>query len=308
MPSGGVPIDMPSPSIGTGCGCGSRVSSDSRPADPVRHHHADRFARPRGCRSASPERPTRSRPIARLIRSAGCQRCQSDRRDAARRSGQPSRRGQCGRRARGSCRAIRPSARPGMQAGGEQEDGEGRAAGTPHAQAYPRSARSVEWVDGSWPSCGASDAGDARRVRRRELERSAIESADRRPAPPGGFPVTTLTARDGTAFGVQVIATGLEIPWSLAFAPDGRLFITERPGRVRIFANGQLQAEPALVLTDVFTSGESGILGLALHPDFATNHFVYLTYTATGPNGAGRAARAVPRGGQPSGRSRGPAR
>jgi aldose sugar dehydrogenase len=103
---------------------------------------------------------------------------------------------------------------------------------------------------------------------------------------PGGFPVTTLTARDGTAFGVQVIATGLQIPWSLAFAPDGRLFITERPGRVRIFANGQLLAEPALELNDVFTSGESGVLGLALHPDFATHHFVYLTYTANGPNGA----------------------
>jgi len=104
--------------------------------------------------------------------------------------------------------------------------------------------------------------------------------------PPGGVPIIRLTAQDGTAFGVQVLATGLEIPWALAFAPDGRLFITERPGRVRIFTNGQLQAEPALVLTDVFTAGESGILGLALHPDFATNHLVYLTYTATGPNGA----------------------
>jgi glucose/arabinose dehydrogenase len=102
---------------------------------------------------------------------------------------------------------------------------------------------------------------------------------------PGGFPVSTFTARDGTAFGVQVIATGLQIPWSLAFAPDGRLFITERPGRVRIIGNGQLQAEPALELTDVFTNGESGVLGLALHPDFATNHLVYLTYTANGPDG-----------------------
>ena len=84
---------------------------------------------------------------------------------------------------------------------------------------------------------------------------------------------------------VQVVATGLQIPWSLAFAPDGRLFITERPGRVRIFANGQLQAAPALALSDVFTSGESGVLGLALHPDFATNHLVYLTYTANGADG-----------------------
>src|SRR5690606_15692184 len=74
-------------------------------------------------------------------------------------------------------------------------------------------------------------------------------------------------------------------PWSLAFAPDGRLFVTERPGRVRVVQNGQLLPEPALALTDVFTTGESGILGLALHPDFASNGFVYLTYTAVTPDG-----------------------
>lgn len=103
--------------------------------------------------------------------------------------------------------------------------------------------------------------------------------------PPGGVPVTTFTAADGTRFGVQTLATGLQIPWSLAFAPDGRLFISERPGRVRVFQNGQLLPDPALTLTDVFTTGESGILGLAVHPDFASNHFVYLTYTARGPRG-----------------------
>jgi glucose/arabinose dehydrogenase len=103
--------------------------------------------------------------------------------------------------------------------------------------------------------------------------------------PPGGIPVRTFTAQDGTRYGVQTLVTGLQIPWSLAFTPDGRLFITERPGRVRVFANGALLTEPALTLTDVFTTGESGILGLATHPDFATNHFVYLTYTANGPRG-----------------------
>jgi glucose/arabinose dehydrogenase len=102
---------------------------------------------------------------------------------------------------------------------------------------------------------------------------------------PGGIPVETFTATDGTRFGVQVLVTGLSIPWSLAFAPDGRLFLTERPGRVRIYSGGQLLADPALVLDDVFTTGESGVLGLALHPDFASNHFVYLTYTANGPRG-----------------------
>jgi glucose/arabinose dehydrogenase len=103
--------------------------------------------------------------------------------------------------------------------------------------------------------------------------------------PPGGLPVTTFTAADGTRFGVQTLATGLQIPWSLAFAPDGRLFITERPGRVRVVHNGQLLAEPALTLPDVFTSGESGFLGLALHPDFAVNRHVFLTYTASGATG-----------------------
>ncbi len=82
-----------------------------------------------------------------------------------------------------------------------------------------------------------------------------------------------------------MLVTGLQIPWALAFAPDGRLFLTERPGRVRVYMNGQLLAEPALALSDVYTNGESGILGLALHPDFASNHFVYLTYTASGPSG-----------------------
>jgi glucose/arabinose dehydrogenase len=102
---------------------------------------------------------------------------------------------------------------------------------------------------------------------------------------PGGFPITAFTAADGTRFGVQTLATGLQIPWSLAFAPDGRLFITERPGRVRIYQNGQLLAEPALTLGDVFTNGESGFLGIALDPTFATTRHVFLTYTAEGPRG-----------------------
>lgn len=103
--------------------------------------------------------------------------------------------------------------------------------------------------------------------------------------PPGGWPVTAFTAADGTRFGVQTLATGLQIPWALAFTPDGRLFITERPGRVRIYQNGQLLAEPALTLSGVFTSGESGFLGIAVHPAFSTNRHVYLTYTATTSRG-----------------------
>ena len=106
------------------------------------------------------------------------------------------------------------------------------------------------------------------------------------PAPgPTPAPSDIFTASNGTRFGVQVLATGLEIPWAMAFAPDGRLFFTERPGRVRIFQNNQVLPEPALTLTGLHTDGESGLLGLALHPSFATNGFVYIVYDVEDPNG-----------------------
>jgi aldose sugar dehydrogenase len=71
----------------------------------------------------------------------------------------------------------------------------------------------------------------------------------------------------------------------MAFAPDGRLFVTERPGRVRIIESGRL-LPAALVLDDVAAVGEAGALGLTLHPQFAANRFVYIAYTARLPNGA----------------------
>jgi glucose/arabinose dehydrogenase len=115
---------------------------------------------------------------------------------------------------------------------------------------------------------------------------SACDDKGSPAAPPPPAPVSeTFTAADGTRFAVQVVITGLEVPWSLAFAPDGRLFVSERPGRVRVVQNGSLLAAPALTLTDVAATGESGLLGLTLHPDFATNHFVYLAYTSRGRQG-----------------------
>jgi aldose sugar dehydrogenase len=89
-----------------------------------------------------------------------------------------------------------------------------------------------------------------------------------------------FTTRDGVRFRVETVLTGLEIPWSLNFAPDGRVFVTERPGRVRIVgASGS--SELALSLDGVFTQGEAGLLGLALDPEFAQNRFVYLYYSAS---------------------------
>jgi aldose sugar dehydrogenase len=101
------------------------------------------------------------------------------------------------------------------------------------------------------------------------------------PAPPGEVFITD----DGVRFRVEVVATNLAIPWSMAFAPDGRLFVTERPGRVRILNLTTRTTELALTVEDVRAEGEGGLLGLALDPAFAQNGFVYLYYTATAAGG-----------------------
>jgi glucose/arabinose dehydrogenase len=94
-----------------------------------------------------------------------------------------------------------------------------------------------------------------------------------------------FTTQDGVRFRVETVLTALEIPWSLNFAPDGRLFITERPGRVRIASLGG-SSELALTVDDVYAQGEAGVLGLALDPQFAQNRFVYIYHSAVVPGGA----------------------
>ncbi|GBD20945.1 Aldose sugar dehydrogenase YliI [bacterium HR28] len=96
------------------------------------------------------------------------------------------------------------------------------------------------------------------------------------PATP--VPTPTVPTSGPVAIRVETVLTGLEAPWEVAFAPDGRLFLTERPGRVRLAVNGELLAEPALTLP-VAAVGEGGLLGLALHPNFGETHWVYLYYT-----------------------------
>jgi glucose/arabinose dehydrogenase len=81
------------------------------------------------------------------------------------------------------------------------------------------------------------------------------------------------------ALRVETALRHLEVPWVLAFAPDGRLFFTERPGRVRGVTDGKLAAEPVARLP-VSASGEGGLMGLALDPDFGRTHHLYVCYTA----------------------------
>lgn len=77
----------------------------------------------------------------------------------------------------------------------------------------------------------------------------------------------------------EEVVTGLEVPWGIAFLPNNQMLVTERPGRVRLVQNGELQQSPVATL-EITASGEGGLLGIAAHPDFASNRFFYLYYTA----------------------------
>lgn len=89
---------------------------------------------------------------------------------------------------------------------------------------------------------------------------------------------------------VETVASGLEHPWALDFLPDGRILVTERPGRLRIVAvDGSLSA-PLAGVPAVHARGQGGLLDVAVDPDFATTGLIYITYAEAGEGGVGTAA------------------
>jgi aldose sugar dehydrogenase len=88
---------------------------------------------------------------------------------------------------------------------------------------------------------------------------------------------------------VEIIARGLEHPWSLESLPDGRMLVTERAGRLRsVAADGQL-SEPVSGVPEVFAQSQGGLLDVALDPGFASSRLVYLSYSEPGDGGASTA-------------------
>lgn len=78
---------------------------------------------------------------------------------------------------------------------------------------------------------------------------------------------------------VEVIADNLENPWAVVMLPDGRLLITERPGRLRIVENGVLLKEPVAGIPPVFARGQGGLMDVELHPDYEENGWIYLAFS-----------------------------
>jgi aldose sugar dehydrogenase len=106
--------------------------------------------------------------------------------------------------------------------------------------------------------------------------------------PAAAAPVEEFPSQSGP-ISVTTVAEGLEHPWGLAFLPDGRLLVTERPGRLRLVgADGALSA-PIGGVPEVYATGQGGLLDVALDPAFAENGLIYLSYSEPGGSGGGTA-------------------
>jgi glucose/arabinose dehydrogenase len=122
------------------------------------------------------------------------------------------------------------------------------------------------------------------------------------PRPPNGqgqvpaFPGQTRAPerKAGIAFEVVTVASGLESPWGLAFLPDGRMLVTEKPGRLRVVTADGTMSEPVAGVPSVDARGQGGLLDVALHPDFATNRLIYWSFSE--PHDDGTNNTAVARG------------
>jgi glucose/arabinose dehydrogenase len=123
----------------------------------------------------------------------------------------------------------------------------------------------------------------------------ALALALAQPALAERAPPPQLAAANDVTSGYKVteIAKGLDHPWSIAFLPDGSLLVTERAGRLRLIQNGQLQVQPIGGVPPVHTGSQAGLFDVVLHPKFAQNSLLYLTYAhGTDQANATRVARA----------------
>lgn len=89
------------------------------------------------------------------------------------------------------------------------------------------------------------------------------------------------------SFSIETVAEGLVMPWSMAFLPNGDMLVTEQRGTLRLIRSGALVADPVAVIDDVHVSdGGGGLYEVALHPDFASNNMIYLSYARANADGS----------------------
>src|SRR5262245_37189964 len=94
-------------------------------------------------------------------------------------------------------------------------------------------------------------------------------------APPLGKGPFLLESAEERNLRITVVARGLEQPWSMAFLPDGKILVTERPGRLRLIKGGAVDRNPVAGVPTVWAQGLQGLMDVVLHPNFEQNRWVY---------------------------------
>jgi len=112
---------------------------------------------------------------------------------------------------------------------------------------------------------------------------AALPSLAQPPGPPG------------ETFKVVTFVEGLKNPWSMAWLPNGDMLVTERGGTLRIIRGGKLLETPVAGVPAVRAQGQGGLQEVVLHPQYATNHYIYLSYAKPGPDGGKTGTTALAR-------------
>lgn len=100
-------------------------------------------------------------------------------------------------------------------------------------------------------------------------------------------PPKTETEAAAQSFRVDTIATDLKNPWGMAWLPDGRMLFTERSGEIRIVKDGKLTEDRISGVPEVYARGQGGLLDIKLHPNYAENGWIYISYSSPNPDGDG---------------------
>ncbi|HYN27003.1 MAG TPA: PQQ-dependent sugar dehydrogenase, partial [Burkholderiales bacterium] len=105
-------------------------------------------------------------------------------------------------------------------------------------------------------------------------------------AAPGSIAKERSFTSEKHGFRLVTLIEGLENPWSIAFLPDGRMLVTERPGRLRIVSKDfRLEPGPVEGLPPIVEEGQGGLFDVVLHPRYAENGWIYLSYNGPGSGG-----------------------
>ncbi len=129
-----------------------------------------------------------------------------------------------------------------------------------------------------WAGCAGDGTPNAPTTDTPATDSSTVVTSE-----PGMTTTSTLFAGSGPPVGdadlqVEVVATGLDVPWEMRFLPDGNLVVTERTGRI-VRVDPTTGAVTPLGELPITANGESGLLGLAIDPDFSTQPYLYVAYT-----------------------------